>query len=146
MIGYDYEAYDEKLKSEFTVMVTTPDPKDGHTHIVYVDSNGNGISDFYPKEDPDAWFKHQHFVVDNKLIPHTDGYSISFHAGLTGMAEAKNQDESVNPLSEVFDSTLSGKVGNGIPTTNEADVVEEISKTRKAKDAELQSKIKQVGG
>lgn len=142
----DYEEYKNKIKETFSVQVTAPDPENGHTHIAYVDQNGNGCTTFYPEGD-DYGVKHQHLVVSNQVIPYCDGYSISFHNGLTQMSDAEEHlfEKSIDinkQFGEIFKKGFSGKIGHGIPSSNEKDVEEIISKTRKTKDKEIQDAIK----
>ena len=83
----NYEEYENKLKQEISVMVTSPDPRDGHTHVAYVDKKGNGMTSPYP-EDDEISYQHHHLIVDKNVIPSTKGWGISFHLSLSGMSEA----------------------------------------------------------
>ena len=156
MMEDDYSKYEEKLKKAISRMVTTPDPKDGHTHVVYIDTNGNGMTTYYP-EDQEQWFSHTHLVVDSKVVLFTDGYSISFHTSLQTMAEqtkvvkekeeAKKKDNSeeseASSLSDVFTKEIvGGKVGNGIKDEREKETDKRIDEDRRKLDNEMKSKLK----
>jgi len=84
----NYEEYAELLKKEITVMVTKPDPADGHTHVAYVDKNGNGMTAPYPEYEEEM-YSHHHLIVDNNVVPNAKGWSISFHQGLQEITEAQ---------------------------------------------------------
>ena len=161
----DYEKYEELLKKTITRMVTAPDPKDGHTHVVYVDTDGNGMTTNYP-EDQESYFSHQHFVVGKKVVLYTDGYGISFHTGLQSMAQhkvflkeqgekgkekekqeakkaGKTEESEAKSLSTVFnDAILGGKVSKTIKDEREKESDSRIDQARRALDEEMASKLK----
>lgn len=156
MMEDDYSKYEEKLKKTISRMVTTPDPKDGHTHVVYVDKNGNGMTTYYP-EDQEQWFSHTHLIIDSNVVLFTDGCCISFHTSLQTMAEqtklvkekeeAEKKDSSeeseASSLSDVFTKEIvGGKVGNGISDEREKKTDERIDKDRRKLDEEMKSKLK----
>lgn len=86
----NYEEYNTMLKKEITVMVTKPDPYDGHTHVAYVDKSGNGMTSTYPEYED---YGHQHIVVGKSVVPSTLGYNISFHTGLQEITEAQLKEK-----------------------------------------------------
>lgn len=160
----DYEKYEETLKKTITRMVTAPDPKDGHTHVVYVDTDGNGMTTNYP-EDQESYFSHQHFVVGKKVVLFTDGYGISFHTGLQSMAQYKeflkeqgekgkekakeaaikngtSEESEATSLSNAFnDAILGGKVSKTIKDEQEKESDSRIDKARRALDEEIPDKL-----
>lgn len=158
MMEDDYKKYEETLQKNISRMVTMPDPKDGHTHVVYIDTDGNGMTTHYP-EDSESYNSHKHMVIGNKVVPHTDGYSISFHTGLQSMAQWQDMkkkkkeqekakkdgecDESeAASLLEVFNNAiLGGKVGHGIPDEREKETDNRIDHARRKLDEEIKSKI-----
>jgi len=157
MMEDDYSKYEEKLKKTISRMVTAPDPKDGHTHIAYIDTDGNGMTTHYP-ENQEEWFAHQHFIVDNKVVPYTDGYSISFHTSLQTMAQMeeylkeqkekaekvkKTEETEATSLGDVFTKEIvGGKVGNNIQDEREKETDKRIDKARRDLDEEIKNKIK----
>ena len=165
MMEDDYSKYEETLKKTISRMVTAPDPKDGHTHIVYIDTEGNGMTTNYP-ENQEEWFSHQHFVIGSKVVPFTDGFSISFHTSLQTMAQhndylkeqgekgkekekqeaekvGKSEDSEAKSLSDVFnDAILGGKVSKTIKDEREKESDSRIDKARRALDKEMVSKLK----
>lgn len=158
MMDDDYKKYEELLKKNISRMVTMPDPKDGHTHVVYVDSNGNGMTTRYP-ENEEYQYSHKHMIISDQVVPYTDGYSISFHSGLQSMAQwektkKKNkkdkakkdgecEESEASSLSEVFnEAILGGKVGHDIPDEREKESDNRIDEARRALDKEIKSKIK----
>jgi len=114
-ISQDYDAYEQRLKEEVTVKVTTPDPADGHTHVVYVGKNGHGMTMPYPENEEEC-FQHKHLIINNEVVLHSSGWSISFHSGLQDMSEAdlkehveafrKANDKEAKALNDVFKSEL----------------------------------------
>lgn len=117
----DWEDYDKRLKEEITAMVTSPDPKDGHTHVAYIDKDGNGMTMAYP-ENEEEYFQHKHLIVNKKVIIDTNGWSVSFHTSLQEMSEAevkehhktlsRNNDKSAQALKNVFDEEFKTKEGD----------------------------------
>ena len=141
----DYQEYEELVKKEFSIMVTSPDPEDGHTHIVWVDSKGNGMTSPYP-EDEDMYYRHQHTVVGKNVIPFTNGYRVSFHGALQDASEAdlksfitSGQHRDNN---EGCREAAAGLVGNGIPDTQEKKADKRISSYRKSLDSIIKNMLK----
>jgi len=165
MMEDDYSKYEEILKKTISRMVTAPDPKDGHTHVVYMDTDGNGMTTNYP-ENQEEWFSHQHFVIGKKVVPFTDGYSISFHTGLQSMAQYKEflkeqgkkgkekakkeaiktgkpeESEATSLLNVFNDAILGGKISKTIQNEREKESDSRIDQSRRALDKEIDSKLK----
>jgi len=140
----DYEEYQNLIKSEFFIMVTSPDPEDGHTHIVWVDKKGNGMTSPYPEEE--SYSRHQHVIVGKDVVPFTNGYSVSFHSGLQDATEADLKDSlSCGRRRDNNDGcreAAAGLVGRGIPDTQEQEADERISGYRRSLDKIIRDRLK----
>lgn len=137
----DYDEYEGLVKSEFSVMVTSPDPEDGHTHIVWINKKGNGMTSPYP-EDDDSYRRHQHIVIAKEVIPFSNGYSLSFHGGLQDATQADLPLSAARRAKDrEYGEAAAGLVGNGILDTHEKEVDGEISDSRKSLDEAMRKML-----
>lgn len=111
----NWEEYQELLKENISIMVTSPDPQDGHTHIAYVDKNGNGMTSEYPEYEE---YSHQHMIIKKSVAPCVKGWSLSFHLNLQEVAEAdlkekktvfsESKDNESQAFKDVFNDSFEG--------------------------------------
>lgn len=103
------ESVDEEFKKLFATYLsgrlgmTTPDPLDGHTHLVTVDENGDGKSSVTNTYGGSENYPHSHDVSEYVVKDHTSGDYTSRHFGFVipkDMWEWKNEEEREHVMSQ----------------------------------------------
>lgn len=103
------ESVDDEFKKLFAtylsgrLAMTTPDPLDGHTHLVTVDENGDGKTSVSSSYMGSESYPHSHDVSEYAVKDHTSGDYTSKHFGFVipkDMWEWKNEEERDHVMSQ----------------------------------------------
>lgn len=102
------ESVDAEFKKAFAnglsgrLAMTSPDPLDGHTHLVTVDEEGNGKTSVSSSWKGNESYPHSHDVSDYVVKDYTSGDYTSRHFGFVvpkDMWEWRNEDEAKDVMS-----------------------------------------------